>query len=74
MATEFAPAYPPQREDISFGLTQNVVLTTFLGGGSAARLVIPNATVAAEAGDELDRGGHVLRGLYSDAGHTPRGL
>ncbi len=37
----WAPAYPPQREDISFGLTQDVETTTLVPRGATARVLVP---------------------------------
>ena len=50
IASEFAPAFPAQREDVSYGLGQRVVRTTLLSAGSRARLLIPSASSEAAVG------------------------
>lgn len=41
-ATAFTPAYPPQKEDVSFGTAQAVVTTTLLGN-SAPSILVPTS-------------------------------
>jgi hypothetical protein len=41
VATEFAPAFPPQYPDISYGLAQNVTTNTLVSSGASARVRIP---------------------------------
>src|SRR6266481_6065954 len=41
VAPEFAPTFPAQSPDISYGTAQDVVTNTFLAQGSAAQLLIP---------------------------------
>lgn len=38
---EFAPQYPPQQDDISYGIGQEVVETTLVPSGAAARYAAP---------------------------------
>jgi hypothetical protein len=46
VVTEFAPEFPPQFADISYGLAQNVTTNTWLGAGAAGRFLIPaNSTL-----------------------------
>ncbi len=41
VATEFAPTFPPQYPDVSYGLAQNVTTNTLVASGAAARAYIP---------------------------------
>ena len=41
VATEFAPEFPPQYPDISYGLAQNVTTNTLVASGASARFRIP---------------------------------
>src|SRR5712672_413255 len=41
VATEFAPAFPSQSPDISYGVAQDAVTNIFLAQGSAARVLVP---------------------------------
>ncbi len=43
VATEFAPAYPQQYPDISYGLAQNVTTNTLVPAGAQGRVLIPTA-------------------------------
>lgn len=40
-ASEFAPAYPPQRPDVSYGIAQAVSASTPVRRGAAARYLVP---------------------------------
>ena len=42
VASEFAPAFPEQFPDISYGLSQDVNTNTVLAAGAAARVLIPS--------------------------------
>ena len=41
VATEFAPTFPPQYPDVSYGLAQNVTTNTVVPSGASARVRIP---------------------------------
>jgi hypothetical protein len=41
VATEFAPVFPPQYPDISYGLAQDVTTNTLIPSGASARVRIP---------------------------------
>jgi hypothetical protein len=41
VATEFAPVFPPQYADVSYGLAQNVKTNTLVPSGASARVRIP---------------------------------
>jgi hypothetical protein len=41
VATEFAPAFPPQYPDVSYGLAQDVTTNTLVPSGAAATVSIP---------------------------------
>jgi len=41
IATEFAPAFPPQYPDVSFGLAQDVTTNTLVSTGVAAEIRVP---------------------------------
>ena len=41
VVSEFAPAYPPQRADISFGLGQRILDDSFVAQGDAVRMIVP---------------------------------
>src|SRR5262249_25550211 len=41
IATEFAPAFPQQYTDISYGLAQDVTTNTLLASGATANVLIP---------------------------------
>ncbi len=41
VATEFAPTFPPQYADISYGLAQDVTTNTLLAAGATARVLVP---------------------------------
>src|SRR5882672_3461674 len=43
VATEFAPTFPAQSPDISYGTAQDVVTNTFVAQGSAAKVLIPSS-------------------------------
>lgn len=43
LQTEYAPAFPSQHEDVSFGVAQGVVLETLLAEGAQGSALIPNA-------------------------------
>src|SRR5438552_18427150 len=48
VATEFAPTFPQQFPDISYGVAQDVTTNTFLSAGSPAQVLIPaNGTLGA---------------------------
>ena len=38
---EYVPAFPPQYQDISYGLAQTTTVTTLAGSGSATRYLVP---------------------------------
>src|SRR5260370_27763958 len=44
VATEFAPTFPPQSPDISYGTAQDIVTNTFLSQGSAAKVLVPTSS------------------------------
>ncbi|MBI1839549.1 MAG: lamin tail domain-containing protein [Verrucomicrobia bacterium] len=50
VATEFAPAFPTQRPDVSYGISQQSFNTGLVTNGVRARLLIPDATSEAQAG------------------------
>ena len=41
VASEFSPAFPPQYQDISYGLAEDVVTNTFIASGAQGRYLIP---------------------------------
>jgi Lamin Tail Domain/CotH kinase protein/Chitobiase/beta-hexosaminidase C-terminal domain/PA14 domain len=41
VATEFAPTFPPQYPDVSYGLAQDVTTNTLVASGASARVRIP---------------------------------
>src|SRR5438093_8822884 len=41
VAQEFAPHYPPQREDISYGIGEEVVGAKLVGDGALAKFFVP---------------------------------
>ena len=41
IATQFAPAFPPQREDISYGIARDIHTTLLVVHGAAARSLVP---------------------------------
>jgi hypothetical protein len=41
VATEFAPTFPPQYPDVSYGLAQDVTTNTLVASGAAVRVRIP---------------------------------
>jgi len=41
VATEFAPSFPPQTADFSYGLAQDVVTNTLIASGAGARVLVP---------------------------------
>jgi hypothetical protein len=43
LASEFAPAFPAQRTDISFGLPQNSITNQHIVAGAAARFLVPSS-------------------------------
>ncbi len=53
VASEFAPDYPPQVTDVSFGIPTTAVTTTLLGDGSAARVLIPTNGSVDPVGDDI---------------------
>jgi len=46
IATQFAPAYPEQFADVSYGFQQNVAVTYFVTNSSPARVLIPTGPVS----------------------------
>lgn len=42
VAREFAPAYPPQRENISYGLELQTTVTELISTGTTARVLVPS--------------------------------
>jgi len=46
IATAFSPLYPPQRRDFSYGVAQQVTITTLVSNASAARLLVPSVADA----------------------------
>ncbi len=50
IATEFAPAFPEQFEDIAFGVEQQASFSTLLEQGSAGKLLVPDAADDAAIG------------------------
>lgn len=48
--TEYAPGFPEQQEDVSYGVAQGVVLETILAEGAQGRALIPNATTGPALG------------------------
>jgi hypothetical protein len=48
VASQFSPAYPPQSEDVSYGVARSVTVTSLLTSGAPARVLIPaNGSLAA---------------------------
>ncbi|MEX2187493.1 MAG: lamin tail domain-containing protein [Pirellulales bacterium] len=45
VASEFAPAYPSQRADVSYGVGQGAIFTTLVDSGSAGKLLVPTASI-----------------------------
>jgi hypothetical protein len=45
IASEFAPVFPEQRQDIGYGVGQGAVYTTLVDSGSAGKLLVPNASI-----------------------------
>jgi hypothetical protein len=43
VANEYAPQFPPQVGDISYGITESTSTTTLLTQGSAARILVPTS-------------------------------
>jgi hypothetical protein len=43
VATEFAPTFPPQYTDVSYGLAQNVITNTLLASGATAKFWVPTS-------------------------------
>jgi hypothetical protein len=41
IATEFAPTFPPQYPDVSYGLAQQVTTNTVVPSGASAKVIIP---------------------------------
>jgi len=41
----FAPAFPPQREDISYGIGNSATTTTLLAQGAASKWLVPSANI-----------------------------
>jgi len=41
VAHEYSPVYPPQREDVSYGLSQDVIVTSLIPAGATARVLVP---------------------------------
>ncbi len=41
VATEFAPTFPPQYPDISYGLAQDVTTNTLVAAGAPAKVLVP---------------------------------
>jgi hypothetical protein len=46
IASQYAPEFPLQRTDASYGVAQETVQTTLVGAGSAAKMVVPTGPVA----------------------------
>lgn len=44
VASEFAPAFPQQYTDISYGIAQNVVTNTLVGANAPVRVLVPNGS------------------------------
>jgi len=60
-ATEFAPAFPQQVDDVSYGESRTVTVTNLIAGGAAARYLIPGDGALGTNWTGL---------LYNDAGWT----
>jgi hypothetical protein len=43
IASEFAPAFPAQRTDVSFGLPQSSIANQHIAAGAAARFMVPSS-------------------------------
>ena len=50
IASEFAPAYPPQHADVAYGIAHEVTQIPLLGNGSTARWLVPTAADDAQLG------------------------
>ena len=46
VAHEYAPTYPPQSTDVSYGLAQQVTQTTLIEEGADARYIVPAGEIA----------------------------
>ena len=46
IASQYAPEFPPQRTDASYGVEQETVQTTLVGAGSTAKMLVPSGPVA----------------------------
>jgi hypothetical protein len=51
IASDFAPSYPPQVDDLSYGITTNSAQTTLVAPGAPVKFTIP-----ANADDDVDEG------------------
>ncbi len=41
VASEFVPGYPPQREDVSYGVSQAVAASSLIADGAPSRFIVP---------------------------------
>ncbi|RIK73670.1 MAG: hypothetical protein DCC68_24505, partial [Planctomycetota bacterium] len=45
IASEFAPEFPAQRQDIAYGVAQGAIFTTLVDSGSAGKMLVPSASI-----------------------------
>src|SRR6266542_1067741 len=50
LASEFSPGYPPQRDDVSYGLSQQLFTARPISAGSRARFFLPTSASDAQLG------------------------